>query len=210
MKCVAFKNITPGPYDASIDFWDWAMFHGLARRVGTECPARSLFQGEDCQRSLHLTHCVDIKPSVIVPSGFLLVSDSIRIELSNIKSLCFIPVINSKVFSLREQGKKSTRGVVSLEDLYQKYSHQEDHTKELTAYWEVICYRLDDVCEKYKTVRKTVYIDGENPIKTRLSKDMMDEYRWLWDICYILQEEVFDILKPHIDSRFIHSAYFNL
>jgi hypothetical protein len=57
---------------------------------------------------------------------------------------------------------------------------------------------------------KTVHIQGANPIKTKLSKDMMDEYRWLRDRCNIVQEEVFDIIKPHLDLRFFRYVSFNL
>jgi len=210
MKCVAFDHKTPSPFDVTIDFWDWAMFHGIARRPGAESPGLAIFKGDNYENRLHLSHCIDEQPSVIHPMAFLLVSESVRKELSNITSLSFLPVVNSKVFSLKEQGKKSLGGVDSLEDLYQKYSHQEDHTKELTAYWEVICYRLDDVCKKYKTMTKTVHIQGANPIKTKLSKDMMDEYRWLRDRCNIVQEEVFDIIKPHLDLRFFRYVSFSL
>jgi len=210
MKCVAFDHKTPSPFDISIDFWDWAIFHGIARRPGSECPGLATFKGDKCDKELHLSHCIDEQPSIIHPMAFLLVSESVRKELSNITSLSFLPVVNCKVFSLKEQGKKSLRGVDSLEDLYQKYLHQKNHETDLTVYWEVICYRTIDVCKKYKTKPKTVHIQGANPIQTKLSKEMLNDCRWLWDRYYIVQEEVFDIIKPHLDLRFFRYVSFSL
>lgn len=210
MKCIAFDCVTPSPLDSNIGFWEWAMFHGTARRTGAKCPGIGYFKGDTLEVSLQLSHCVDNIPDVIYPSCFLLITGTVQAKLKGVGSLAFLPVINSKVFSIENQGKNDIRSDASLEDLYAHYRNEKGLASRAGVYWEVVCCRSFDICHNYATKVKKLRIPGRSGIETKLAPAMLADYQWLWDGYYIVQEDVFNIVEPYLDPRFFHSVGFTL